>query len=79
MNRAQQFAGDERAGRDSVSGVPDDATHVHIRFLAWCAGVLAACVALVLASTIVVDPYHLFRVVELDGINRVKPQPTQYR
>ena len=79
MNRTQPFAADVPAGPDVMPGAAGGDRHAFVRFTAWVAGVAAAGVALVLACTVLVDPYHLFGVVEIDGLNRIKPQPERYR
>lgn len=83
MDRAQQFVGDRPAGAavvpDAIPGALDQEAPVFTRYLAWGASVAAAGVALVLACTVVIDPYHLFDLVHMNGFNRLKPQPERYR
>lgn len=49
------------------------------RFMAYGASVAAIGIWLVLAFTVIVDPYRLFGLVDIEGINRIKPQPERYR
>jgi hypothetical protein len=49
------------------------------RFTAWCAAVVGGGVLLVVAFVAVIDPYHLYRLVDSTRLNHVKPQPEQYR
>ncbi|EKU82700.1 hypothetical protein [Massilia timonae] len=79
MNRAQDFVVDASAGSAALHHVADDGGHLFVRFMACGAGVVAAGIALVLACTVLVDPYRLFGLAEIDGINRIKPQPERYR
>lgn len=62
-----------------ASEVASDGARAFPRFLAWCAGIVAAGVALLLAFSVLVDPYHLFGLIEVDGFNRIKPQPERYQ
>lgn len=83
MDRAQQFVGDELAGAavvlDAIPGAEGQEAQLFRRYIAWVASVVAAGVVLVLACTVVIDPYHLFNLVHADGFNRLKPQPERYR
>lgn len=49
------------------------------RFLAWTALATISGVVLCVALVVVVDPYRLYRLVDLPGFNRVKPQPERYQ
>lgn len=75
----------EQIQRDvqDIAGVSRDAAAANPgafgRFTAWCAAVVAIGALLVMAFVILVDPYHLFGLVDAEGFNRVKPRPEQYR
>lgn len=59
--------------------VASNGARAFTRFLAWCAGITVVGVTLILACTILVDPYRLFGLIEIDGVNRIKPQPEHYQ
>jgi hypothetical protein len=49
------------------------------RFTAWCAAVVVTGVLLLVAFVAVIDPYHLYGLLDSAKLNRVKPLPEQYR
>jgi hypothetical protein len=49
------------------------------RFTAWCAAVVGGGVLLLAAFVAVIDPYHLYGLVDSTRLNHVKPLPEQYR
>lgn len=49
------------------------------RYLRRCAAVLALAVAGTVALVVACDPYGLYRVVEKDGFNTVKPRPARHQ
>jgi hypothetical protein len=49
------------------------------RFTMWCATLVGAGVLLVTGFVAVIDPYHLYGVVDSPTLNHVKPLPEQYR
>jgi hypothetical protein len=49
------------------------------RFTAWCAGVVGGGVVLLMAFVAIIDPYHLYGLVDSMSLNHVKPLPEQYR
>jgi hypothetical protein len=48
-------------------------------FIKWMAASLLAGVLLTVLFVVVVDPYRLFRVVDIAGFNAVKPRPDHYQ
>ncbi|MBP1208168.1 hypothetical protein JOD97_006255 [Duganella sp. 1411] len=48
-------------------------------FITWMAATLLAGVLLVVLFVVVVDPYRLFRLVDIAGFNAVKPRPEHFQ
>ena len=48
-------------------------------FIKWMVATLLAGVLLVVLVVVVVDPYRLFRLVEIAGVNAVKPNPEHFQ
>ena len=48
-------------------------------FIKWTAAALLAGVLLTVLFVVVVDPYRLFRMVDIAGFNAVKPRPDHYQ
>lgn len=48
-------------------------------FIKWMVATLLAGVLLVVLFVVVVDPYRLFRLVEIAGVNAVKPSPEHFQ
>lgn len=49
------------------------------KYTLWTGAIVAAASLLVTLFVILVDPYQLFRFVDVDKFNRIKPLPEQYR
>jgi hypothetical protein len=49
------------------------------RFTTWCATVVGAGVLAITGFVAVIDPYHLYGLVDSASLNQVKPLPEQYR
>ncbi len=49
------------------------------RYTQWSSAIVAAGSLLVILFVALVDPYQLFRLVDVEGFNRIKPLPEQYR
>ena len=49
------------------------------RYTQWSSAIVAAGSLLVIVFVALVDPYQLFRLVDVEGFNRIKPLPEQYR
>lgn len=83
MDQIQRF--DEEAEFIAGPGAAAPATAAagpqasYRRFTAWCATVVGGGVLLLTAFVAVIDPYHLYGLVDSAGLNHVKPLPEQYR
>ena len=53
--------------------------HSYAGFIRWMAASLLAGVLLTVLFVVVVDPYRLFRLVDVAGFNAVKPRPDHYQ
>lgn len=49
------------------------------RYLVWTSAVFVGGTLLATLAVLIVDPYHLFRFVDVVGFNRLKPRPDMYR
>lgn len=81
MEQIQRYDDDApvRAGADAPAATPAQPQASYRRFTAWCATVVGAGVLLVTGFVVVIDPYHLYRLVDSPMLNHVKPLPEQYR
>ncbi len=50
-----------------------------VRFLSWSAAVVVIGASLSIALVVVVDPYRLYRLIDVPGFNHVKPVPARYQ
>ncbi|MEO5934374.1 MAG: hypothetical protein ABIQ08_12605 [Duganella sp.] len=53
--------------------------HSYAGFIKWMVATLLAGVLLVVLFVVVVDPYRLFRLVDIAGVNAVKPRPEHFQ
>lgn len=49
------------------------------RFLAWVGVVVGGGIVLAITLVVIVDPYRLYRLVDLPGFNGIKPAPERYQ
>lgn len=62
---------------DSVAAGTDE--QKFSRYIKWVGGILSLGSVLIMLLVVVVDPYYLFRIVDVAGFNRIKPLPLLYR
>jgi hypothetical protein len=83
MEQIQQFDDDAEFVPGAGAGAPAAAVArpqaSYRRFTMWCATLVGAGVLLVTGFVAVIDPYHLYGVVDSPTLNHVKPLPEQYR
>ena len=72
-----QTRAEDLAGLSGVSAATNKKSFTV--FTAWCTAIVAAGAMLVIGFVVVVDPYRLFRMIDAEGINHIKPLPELYR
>ena len=50
-----------------------------VRFLRWAAGVCVFAIIAAISLVLLIDPYRIYRWVDMPGLNHVKPQPDRYQ
>lgn len=79
MEQTQRYEDDVAVLADTPAADAVRAEAAYRRFTAWCAAVVAAGMLLVVGIVAIVDPYHLYGLVDSPRLNHVKPLPEQYR
>jgi len=62
---------------DSIIIARDE--HLFSRYIKWTSAIVLGGSLLAILAVLIVDPYHLFRFVDVAGFNRIKPLPDMYR
>lgn len=72
-----QYLDEDAIYLSGITAATDELSFFRYTLLA--GAVVTACSLLVVLFVALVDPYQLFRLVDLEGFNRIKPLPEQYR
>lgn len=72
-----QYLDEDAACLSSTAAARDELSFA--RYTQWSCAIVATCSLLVILFVAFVDPYQLFRLVDVEGFNRIKPLPEQYR